>query len=146
MKIINRRARHDYFIQETLEAGIQLLGTEVKSIKQGRVKLDAAHVRLLANEAFLINASIPLYEYANMPDYKPTRTRKLLLHKNQLVSLQTKITSKHYALMPLSLYTNKRGVIKLEIGLGKSKRSQDKRREIREHDLNRDMERELRNK
>ncbi|MBI4137235.1 SsrA-binding protein SmpB [Candidatus Roizmanbacteria bacterium] len=146
MKIVNRRARYDYHIYDIWEAGIQLLGAEVKSVKQSRAKLDAGHVRILAGEAFLINASIPLYEYANIPDYKPTRTRKLLLHKNQLISLETKLASGNFTLVPLSLYTNKRGVIKLEIGLAKSKQTRDKRREIRKKDLDREVERDLRDK
>ncbi|KKR49450.1 MAG: SsrA-binding protein [Microgenomates group bacterium GW2011_GWC1_41_8] len=146
MKNVNRSARHDYFIQDTVEAGIQLLGPEVKSIKQGRVKLDASHVRILAGEAFLINASIPLYEYSNMPDYSPTRTRKLLLHKNQLVSLETKLKQGKLTLIPLSCYTTGRGIIKLEIGLGRAKQTRDKRKELRKRALDRDVERALREK
>src|SRR3989344_3068811 len=139
MKIINRRARYDYHIQETLEVGIQLLGAEVKSVKNGRAKLDAAYVRILAGEAFLINASIPLYEYSNLKEYSPTRTRKLLLHKNQLISLETKMKQGKLTLIPLSCYTNNRGVIKIEIGLARSKQKQDKRKEIRERALDRDV-------
>ena len=146
MKIANRRARFEYQIQDTLEAGIQLIGPEVKSVKNGRVKLDGAHVRILAGEAFLINASIPQYEFAAIKDYKPSRTRKLLLHKKQLISIATKLQKGKLALIPLSIYANKRGVIKLEIGLAKSKQSRDKRREIRERDLNREVERALRQK
>ena len=110
------------------------------------MKLDASHVRILAGEAFLINASIPLYEYSNMPDYSPTRTRKLLLHKNQLVSLETKLKQGKLTLIPLSCYTTGRGIIKLEIGLGRAKQTRDKRKELRKRALDRDVERALREK
>jgi SsrA-binding protein len=146
MKIINRRARYDYQITETMEAGIQLIGSEVKSIKNGRIKLDGSYVRILAGEAFLINASIPKYEFASLKDYKPTQTRKLLFHKKQLTSLETKIQQKKLTLIPVSVYTNKRNVIKVEVGLARAKKGPDKRQKIKQQDLDRDVQRELRSK
>ena len=146
MKIDNRRARHEYQIYDRLEAGIQLIGSEVKSIKSGRIKLDGAHVRIIAGEAFLINASVPLYEFAQVNDYKPSRTRKLLLRKKQLVSLETKLNGGKLTLIPLSCYTNKRGIIKIDLGLVRQKKAHDKRKEIRQRDLERDTQRALREK
>lgn len=139
MKIINRKALYDYQILDRFEAGIKLTGPEVKSVKGERVSLAGSFVKILGSEAYLINALIPLYEYARTPDYDERRTRKLLLHKRQLISLKTKLASGNFALVPLSLYI-KKGLIKIEIGLGKGKREYEKREAIKRRDLQREIE------
>jgi len=144
-KIINRKAYFDFRILETLEAGILLTGPEVKSIKSGRLKLDGAHVRIINSEAYLVNADIPLYESAHVESYDADRTRKLLLRKKQLISLDTKLRQKKLTIVPISCYTT-RNLIKIEIGLGQRKKSTDKREEIKKRDLAREIERTFTNR
>ena len=144
-KIINRKAYFDFRILETLEAGILLTGPEVKSIKSGRLKLDGAHVRIINDEAYLVNADIPLYESAHVESYDADRTRKLLLRKKQLISLDTKLRQKKLTIVPISCYTT-RNLIKIEIGLGQRKKSTDKREEIKKRDLAREVERTFTNR
>ena len=144
-KIINRKAYFDFRILETLEAGILLTGPEVKSIKSGRLKLDGAHVRIINSEAYLVNADIPLYESAHVESYDADRTRKLLLRKKQLISLDTKLRQKKLTIVPISCYTT-RNLIKIEIGLGQRKKSTDKREEIKKRDLAREVERTFTNR
>lgn len=145
MKITNRRAYYDYQILDKLEAGIRLTGPEVKSVKGERVSLAGSFVKIIGSEAYLVNALIPLYEYARPVDYDERRTRKLLLHKSQLISLKTKLASENLTLVPLSLYT-KKGLIKVEIGLAKGKRAYEKREAIKRRDLERDVESQIRGK
>lgn len=145
MKIINRKAGFDYTIQETFEAGIVLSGAEVKSIKSGRLKLDEAYVKILNNELWLINANIPPYQYSDNTKYEPTRSRKLLVHKKELLSLTKKIEGKNMAIFPVSCY-NKGPRIKLQIGIGKGKKQWEKRDKIKRLDLNRETARILRQK
>jgi SsrA-binding protein len=128
-----------------MEAGIQLLGVEVKSIKEGRVQLDHSFVKLISGELFLVNADIPLYQFAVKPNYNPQRSRKLLLHKKELLSLAGKMDTKHLTIIPLSCYTT-RGSVKLEIALAKRKHQYDKRDDLRKKAIQRDVERELRGK
>jgi len=144
MRIVNKKALHNYHILEHLEAGIVLSGGEVKSIRAGRIDLGEAHVRILGEEAFLINAHIPPYQSDNQ-DYDPQRSRKLLLHKDQIVSLIGKVAKGGMALIPVSLY-EKNNKFKLEVGLGKSKKEFDKRRALKEKDHIRRVEQELRGK
>lgn len=145
MKVTNRRAFYDYQILDKLEAGIRLTGPEVKSVKGERISLSGSFVKIIGSEAYLVNALIPLYEYARPADYDERRTRKLLLHKSQLISLKTKLASSNLTLVPLSLYT-KKGLIKLEVGLGKGKKEYEKRQAIKRRDLTRDTETQLRDK
>lgn len=145
MKVTNRRAFYDYQILDKMEAGIRLTGSEVKSVKGERVSLTGSFVKIIGSEAYLVNALIPLYEYARPVDYDERRTRKLLLHKSQLISLKTKLSSSNLTLVPLSLYT-KDGLIKVEIGLAKGKRAFEKREAIKRRDLTRDLEAQLRGK
>lgn len=143
MRITNRRARYDYQILDKLEAGIQLTGAEVKSVKGERASLLGSFVKIIGSEAYLVNALIPLYEYARPADYDERRTRKLLLHKKQIIALKTKLLSGNFALVPLTIYT-KDGLIKLEVGVGKGKRQYEKREALRIKDLQREVERTLR--
>lgn len=144
MRIVNKKALHNYHILEHLEAGIVLSGSEVKSIRAGRIDLGEAHVRILSEEAFLINAHIPPYQSEGQ-DYDPQRSRKLLLHKDQIASLIGKVSKGGMALIPVSLY-EKNNKFKVEVGLGKSKKEFDKRKIIKERDHKRRVEQELRGK
>lgn len=138
---LNRRARHDYAIDETVEAGLVLTGTEIKSIRAGRANLAQAYARIDRGEAWLIGAHIAPYAEGNRFNHEPTRTRKLLLHRDQIAELVGRITTKGMTLVPLRLYL-RGGVAKLELGIGRGKRSHDKRRTIAERDARRELERE----
>lgn len=145
MKIVNRSAWHDYTILETIEAGIKLTGPEVKSVKAGHASLKGSYVRIIGSEAYLVNAQIQPYAFARLVNYDPTRTRKLLLQKQQIISLKTKTERQRITLIPVNLYIS-HGIIKLEIGLAKSKKQYDKREALKRRDLEREMEREYRGK
>lgn len=145
MKVINRRAYYDYEILEKFEAGIILTGSEVKSVKAGKIKLEGSFVKIINNEAFLVNSHIHPYQFADNRNYEPTRSRKLLLHKDQIQTLATKTASSGLTLVPLSCYTMGR-LIKLEIGTGKGKKKWDKREAIKKRDQLREQQIELRNK
>lgn len=145
MKILNKKALHNYHIVEHLEAGIVLSGAEVKSIRSGRIDLGESYIKVLNEEAFLVNANIPRYAQASNKAYDPTKSRKLLLHKAQIASLMGKTSGKGVTLVPVSLY-EKNNRFKVEIGLGKSKKEFDKRAVIKERDHRRRMEQELRGK
>jgi len=141
---LNRKARHYYEILETWQAGLVLLGVEVKAIKTGHINLDGAYVSVKNSEAFLINASIPAYQPANTPkDYSPTRTRKLLLTRQELQSLIDKTNQKGLTLVPLRVYT-KQGYLKLEIGLGRGKKHFDQRQDIKQREAKREIDRAMR--
>ena len=144
MKIVNKKALYNYHILERVEAGIVLTGSEVKSIRNGRLDLGESHVRILNGEAFLINAHIPPYQSADK-DYDPQHSRKLLLHKSQINSLIGKVSKGGMALIPVSLY-EKNNRFKVEVGLARSKKEFDKRRVIKERDHIRRIEQELRGK
>lgn len=145
MKIVNKKGLHNYHILESLEAGIELLGHEVKSIRAGRVELGQSHARILNGEVYLINAHIPPYQNAFIKDYNPARTRKLLLHRGQINSLIGKLSSQGATLVPVSIY-DKHNLIKVQLGLAKSKKEFDKRKLIKERDHQRRVEQELRGK
>lgn len=144
MRIVNRQAYHNYHIIDTLEAGIKLRGMEVKSIRSGRVDLSESFARIQNGEAVLINAHIPCYQNAPAKDYDPGGTRKLLLHKSQIQFLIGKISS-GMVLIPLSIHES-HNLIKVQLGLGRSKKQFDKRRAIKERDQQRRIEQELRGK
>jgi SsrA-binding protein len=138
---LNRRARHDYAVEQTLEAGIVLTGTEIKSIRAGRANLAEAYARIEHGEAWLIGAHIAPYEQGNRNNHEPTRTRKLLLHRDEIAELIGRVQSKGFTLVPLRLYIRD-GKAKLEIGIAKGKKTHDKRRTIAERDARRDLARE----
>ncbi len=141
----NRKARHDYHIDETFEAGIVLTGTEVKSARASRVNLKDSYAKIEGNELFLYNMHISPYDQGNRFNHEPLRTRKLLMHKSEIRRLTGKVKEKGYTLVPLKLYL-KRGLIKVELGLGRGKRAFDKRQAIAERESRRDMERALKEK
>ena len=139
----NKKAYYDYTLLKKFEAGIVLLGQEVKSIKLGRCILRGAFVVLKDREVFLINATIPPYQPKNSPkDYEPKRSRKLLLKKDEINYLIGKTAEKGLTLIPLRMYTQ-RGKIKIEIGVAKNKKKKDKREVLRKRDTDRDIKREL---
>ena len=138
---LNRRARHDYAIDETIEAGLVLTGTEIKSIRAGRANLAEAYARIERGEAWLIGAHIARYEQGNRNNHEPTRTRKLLLHRDQIAELIGRTQAKGFTLVPLRLYIRD-GLAKLEIGIARGKKAHDKRRAIAERDQRRELERE----
>jgi len=139
----NKRAYFDYEILERYEAGIELFGFEVKAVKTGHISLKGAFVIIKDGEAFLVNATIPPYQPNNTPkDYDPSRTRKLLLKKSEIKSLIGKQKQKGLTLVPLKAY-NKRGKIKIEIGLAKAKKKFDKREKIKEREFERERERAM---
>jgi len=140
--VLNRRARHEYAVEETLEAGLVLTGTEIKSIRAGRVNLVDAYARIEHGEAWLIGAHIAPYEQGNRYNHEPRRTRKLLLHKDQIAELVGLTQAKGQTLVPLRLYIRD-GRAKLELGVARGKKSHDKRRSIAERDQRRELEREL---
>lgn len=142
MKITNKKAYFNYEISETLEAGINLFGFEVKSIRLGKADLTGSFVRIIGSEAYLVNAKIFPYQNAQIENYDDHRTRKLLLHKNQIISLKSKLDGSNLSLIPVSLYL-KHGFIKLEIGLGKGKKKYEKKEAIKKKDIQRDTEREI---
>ncbi len=147
MKIIcrNRKAYHDYHIEETVEAGISLLGTEVKSLREGRANLKDSYVLMKGGEAFLLNCHISPYSHGNIMNHDPLRTRKLLLHRKQISSLTGTAISKGYTLIPLKLYF-KDSFVKVEIGLAKGKRLYEKREAIKEREAKREIEKTMKNK
>ena len=141
IKIIatNKKAFHDYFILETFEAGIVLKGTEVKSVKQGRINLKDSYAKIKNGEIFLFNTHISPYKHGNVFNHDPRRTRKLLLNRKEIDRIIGKVNEKGLTLVPLKVYL-KKGLVKVELGLCKGKKLYDKREEIKR----RDMEREIR--
>src|SRR3989338_2340101 len=142
MKITNRRAFFDYSIMERFEAGINLYGAEVKAVRMGHADLTGSHVRIMGNEAYLINAKIFPYKYSRPENYDEQRTRKLLLHKSEIIALKSKTEGQNLTLVPVSMYTTK-SFIKLGIALGKGKKQYDKKEAIKKKDLQRELEQEM---
>jgi SsrA-binding protein len=139
---VNRRAFHDYFIDDRYEAGLVLTGTEVKSLRAGRANLRDGYVRIDGNEAWLENVHISAYAQAGYGNHEPTRPRKLLLHGKEIASLIGKVKQRGYTVIPLRLYFS-RNHAKVEIGLARGKRQYDKRQALAEADARREMERAL---
>lgn len=140
MKAINKRAKFDYKLLDRYEAGITLLGGEVKAVRKGSIDLSHAYAKLIDGEIFLINTNIPVEGKKN---YDSTRTRKLLLHKDEIVSIKTKIKQKRLTIVPTKVYTKGR-LVKVEIALAKAKRKFEKKEQIKRKDIEREIERELR--
>ena len=140
---LNRRARHEFSIEDTVEAGNALTGTEIKSIRAGKVNLADAFARIERGEAWLVGAHIAPWEGGNRLNHEPKRDRKLLLHRGQIDQLLGRTKAKGLTLIPLRLYISDRGKAKLELGLGRGKQLYDRRREIAARDARRDLEREL---
>lgn len=141
MKIIasNKKAYHNYEIIESLEAGIALLGSEVKSIREGRVSLKDSYAEIRNGEVFLLHMNISPYEKANIFNHDPLREKKLLLHRQQIKRLIGKIREKSYTLVPTKVMFNEKGRVKVEISLAKGKRAYEKKRAIKERELDREV-------
>lgn len=140
---VNRRAYHDYFVDEKYEAGVVLTGTEVKSLRGGRCNLRDGFVRIDGNEAWLENVHISPYAQGNLMNHDPLRPRKLLLHRKQIATLIGKVRQKGYTLVPLRVYFS-RNHAKVEVGLARGKKQYDKREAIAERDAKRDIARAMR--
>ncbi|MFA9405087.1 MAG: SsrA-binding protein SmpB [Anaerolineales bacterium] len=138
----NRKASHDYFLEDFAEAGIVLLGTEIKSIRAGQVSLKEAYVRLDGQEAFLVNAHIAPYNPASHFNHDPRRPRKLLLHKREIRRMHEKVSQRGYTIVPTKMYLSK-GRAKVEIATARGKRQYDKRKEIAKREIDREIERGL---
>lgn len=145
MRIVNKTAPRDFAVEQKIEAGIVLLGQEVKAVKLGHADLTGSYVKVIGGEAFLVNARIFPYAFARTEGYQETRTRKLLLHKKQLLSLKNKLSEGKHTMVGLALYETKSGLIKVEIGLAKGKKQADKKRDLKDRDLQREAEIELKN-
>lgn len=142
----NRKARHDYFIEESIEAGIVLMGTEIKSVRSGRVNLTEGYVRVERGEAWLLNVHISPWQQAGTYfNHDPIRPRKLLLHANEIIHLKSKVEQKGLTLVPLKLYFT-RNRAKLQVGIARGKKLYDKRDALAERDSQREIARAMRNR
>ena len=139
----NRKARHEYSIEDSFEAGIVLTGTEIKSVRLGKVSLAEAYARIENGEAWLIGATIQPWETGNRYNHEPKRPRKLLIHRDQILGLQLKTKAKGLTLVPLKMYITTRGRAKVELGLGRGKQQHDRRNDIADRDSRREMERAI---
>ena len=140
----NRRARYDYFVDERLEAGIQLTGTEVKSLRVGEGSIAESYATVTGDEVWLINSSIPEYSHGNRQNHQPRRARKLLLKAREIAKLQGAVTREGLTLVPLSIYFNSTGRAKVELAIARGKKAHDKRDTIKERDWKREQGRLLR--
>ena len=141
MEIVNRQANHNYFITDTYEAGIVLTGTEIKSIRNGKCNIKDSYAIIKNSEVYLLNAHIAAYEQGNIFNHEETRTRKLLLHKKEILKLNDKVTLEGYTLIPLKIYF-KNGLAKVSLGVCKGKHTYDKKESLKEKDIARELAKE----
>lgn len=142
----NKKARHDYFIEDTLEAGIVLTGTEVKSFRAGKVSIKESYAQIKNGEVWIMGMHVSPYEFGNRNNVDPVRDRKLLLHKREIKKLVGLITQKSYTIVPLKVYISPQGKMKIELGVARGKKQYDKRNTIAKRDSDRRIQRELRNR
>ena len=140
----NRRARHEYFIEDAIEAGLVLTGTEVKALREGKANIAESYASPEEGDIWLINANIPEYSAGNRENHEPKRKRKMLLHKREIARLSQAVDRKGYTLVPLRLYFNDRGIAKIEVGLAQGTKLHDKRDTSKERDWTRQKQRLLR--
>ena len=145
MEVKNKKAYFDYFVERELEAGIALIGTEIKSVRNGSVDLKDSFIHIKNNEAYVINMYVARYEEGNRFNHDERRTRKLLLNKKEILKLRDKIEISGYTLIPIKLYF-KNNKAKILLGVAKCKKNYDKRESIKEKDIKRDIEKALKNK
>lgn len=145
MEILNRKARFDYFVEDEIEAGIVLTGTEIKSIRLGRVNIKDSYAIIRNEEIYLLNTHISSYDKGNIFNHDEERTRKLLMHKSQIKKLNNKVTLEGYTLIPLKIYFVK-GKVKVLIGVCRGKKNYDKRESIKERDLRREIEKQYKSR
>jgi len=143
LRIVNRKARHEYFVVETIEAGIELLGTEVKSIRDGQVDLGAGFANIEGGQIFLNDVHIKPYEFGHQFNHDPRRPRRLLLHRREITRLAGNLVKKGMTLVPLAVYVNDRGLIKVQLGLCRGRQAPDKRARLREETDKREAERAM---
>ena len=143
MEILNRKARHDYFIKEEFECGIVLTGTEIKSIREGSCNIGDSYGHIRKGELFVLNMFIGVYKEGNIFNHKETRTRKLLMHKNEILKLDNKVKLEGYTLIPLKVYF-KNNKAKVLLGICKGKKDYDKRESIKERDIERELNKKIR--
>ena len=146
MKIIakNRKAFHKFHVTERVETGISLRGSEVKSLRAGGCSMTEAYVRIIKGEAFVLGLNIPPYSCGGYSNHKPTRKRKLLMHKREIRKLHALVSERGLTLVPLKLYLSDRGLVKLEVGLAKGKKLYDKRESIRSREMDREARKAVR--
>ena len=142
MEILNRKARYDYAIEDMYEAGIVLTGTEIKSVRQGKVNIKDSYAIIRNDEIYLLNTHISIYEEGNRFNHEEDRTRKLLLHKREILKLKNKLELEGYTLIPLRFYFVK-NKCKVEIGVCKDKKNYDKKESIKERDIQRELEKDF---
>ena len=135
----NKKASFEYFIVETYEAGIELIGTEVKAIREKTCQISESYIQIKNNEMYILNMNIPEYTYGNVFNHEPTRIRKLLMHKKEILKMSMKVKKEGMTIIPLKVYFNNDNRIKLEIALAKGKHAVDKRASIKEKDMKRDI-------
>jgi SsrA-binding protein len=140
---VNKKAYYNYELAERFEAGLSLLGTEVKSLRTGQTDLAGSYARVENEQGWLIGANIARYEKAGAAGHEPTRKRKLLLHKNELRRIQTKLEQRGFTLIPLRIYFNDRGLAKVELALARGKKKYDKRTKIAERQQKKDIDRDM---
>ena len=139
----NRKARHKYEVLDTLECGLVLVGSEVKSLRNGKLSLAESYARVRGGEVWLIGADIPVYAEASFMNHDPKRPRKLLVHALQLRKLASRLTEKGLTIVPLRVYFNARGIVKVMIGVGRGKKLHDKRSSLREREVKRQIDRAM---
>jgi SsrA-binding protein len=140
----NRKARFRFHILETMEAGIALLGTEVKSLREGRASLNEAFARIQGDEIFLLGFHVPEYRAGSAWNHDPVRPRKLLLHRREIERLRSKVLERGFTLVPLRIYFNEKGLAKAEIALARGKAAHDRREDMKQRDARREIDREMR--
>lgn len=140
----NKKAYHEYFIEETFEAGLVLVGTEVKSLKAGKVSIKESYIEIRHGEAYVEGMNITPYSHGNVYNQDPVRSRKLLLNKREIDKLYQNVTQAGYTIVPLKVYVNNKGLVKMSIGLAKGKKLYDKREASKQRDAKREMDRALR--
>jgi SsrA-binding protein len=139
----NKKAFHDYEILDKFEAGVALVGSEVKSIRAGRISLKDAFVEIQASEAFLLRCHISPYLQANIFNHEPERKRKLLLHGREIHRLDQKVKARGFSIIPLQVFLNDKGLVKIEIALVRGKREYEKKQKLKERDIQREMDRDV---
>ena len=135
----NKKATFEYFIIETFEAGIQLVGTEVKAIRDKTCQIAESYIQVKGNEMYIFNMNIPEYKYGNLFNHEPTRIRKLLMHKKEILKMSLRVKKEGMTIIPLKIYFNDANKVKLEIALAKGKHNQDKRASLKDKDIKRDI-------
>lgn len=147
MKVIanNKKASYDYFLEDKIEAGISLAGTEVKSLRNGNCSIKEAYIKIDNNEVFIINMYVKNYEQGNIFNVEEKRPRKLLLNKSEIRKLESKVSAEGYTIVPVQVYFNDNSKVKIEIALGKGKKKYDKRDSIKKKEVNRTIDRTIKN-